>query len=437
MIAQLGHGWKVEKSKSKITSFAGLPLLTELAHQTKLVKDLNAMPGVWERTGKYRTSDYVLGLGLTLIAGGEGLDDTRLLRQDGGLDGWLWDDLPAPNSMGEFLRRFRQQTICRMGRVNARQVRRQLARGSHKQLTIDFDSSLVESNKREAQKTYEGFEGYNPLLAWLAEPNLFLSGVFRPGNSSPQSHLRSMLAQCRRLLPQGTKLRARSDSAGYRIDVMQYCLKHGIEFSITADLDAAVREAIDEIPDEKWQLIVRGNETFLLAETIHVPGGSSGMDPLPALRLIVKKKLSGQLELFKDPIKYHAIIAQLPEEMNAEQVMDHHNNRGAMEKAIGKLKNGFGLDRLPCGQLMANAAFLQVCLIAYNLVQIFKSAALPAGWRSFGIKNLRFRLLCRAAKIVRHAGQTALKLSRDFAFFDIFEQARWSVVSPALAPSCG
>jgi len=32
------------------------------------------------------------------------------------------------------------------------------------------------------------------------------------------------------------------------LDVMEYCLKHGMEFSITADLDCAVREAIDPLP---------------------------------------------------------------------------------------------------------------------------------------------------------------------------------------------
>ena len=435
MIAQLGHGWKVEKSTERLTSFAGLPLLTELAHRSKLVKDLDAVPGLWERLGRYRTSDYVLSLALTLIAGGEGLEDTRLLREDAGLQGWLWKDLPAPNSLGDFLRRFGQMTLSRLGRVNARQVRRLLARGGHGRLTLDIDSSLVEADKKEAKKTYEGFDGYNPVLAWLDEPNVFLSGVFRPGNSSPQSHLRSLLGQCRKLLAQGTKLRLRSDSAGYRLDVMSYCLKHGVEFSITADLDAAVREAIDEIPEGKWQLVVRGEETFLLAETIHVPGGSTSRLPLPALRLIVKRKLSGQLELFKDPIKHHAIIAHLPETMNALEVLDHHNDRGRMEKAIGELKDGFGLDRLPCGQLMANAAYLQVCLIAYNLVQTFKSCALPQSWCKFEIKNLRFRLLCRAAKLVSHAGQTVLKLSQSYAHFEVFERARWAVLSPALTAS--
>ena len=100
---------------------------------------------------------------------------------------------------------------------------------------------------------------------------------------------------------------------------MEYCLKHGAEFSITADLDVAVKEAIDEIPDKKWQLVVRGAETFLLAETIHVPGGSTSRDPVPALRLIVTRKLSGQLELFKDPIKHRAIIADLPEKLETKE----------------------------------------------------------------------------------------------------------------------
>lgn len=377
MIAQLGHGWKVEKTAERMTSFAGLPLLTELAHRSKLIRDLDAMSGLWERRGRYQTSDYVMSLGLTLIAGGEGLEDTRLLREDGGLQGWLWENLPAPNSLGDFLRRFGHRTISRMGRVNARQVRRMLARQKTGRVTLDIDSSLVEADKKEAQKTYKGFDGYNPLLAWLDEPNVFLSGVFRPGNSSPQSHLRSLVAQCRRLLPQGMKLRLRSDSAGYNAEVLRYCDKHGIEFSISADLDAAVLASIEAIPDEKWQLVVRGEESFLLAETVHVIGSKTKHERLPAFRLIVTKKLSGQLELFKDPIKRRAIIADLPEKMSTLEVLDHHNDRGRMEKAIGELKDGFGLERLPCGQLMANAAYLQVCLIAYNLVQTFKNCALP------------------------------------------------------------
>lgn len=432
MIAQLRHKLKVEKSKQVLTSFAGLPLLTELAHNCGLVKDLDAIPGLWERHGAYRTSDYVLGLAMTLAAGGERLDDTRVLREDAGLKRMMLPAMPAANSFGDFLRRFGHRTIHRLGGANAKLARQTLA-DVRDTLTLDIDSSLIEAHKEEALCTYKGFRGYNPLLAWVEEADVFLAGVFREGNSSPQSHIRSLLHYCRKALPEGRKLRLRSDSAGYRLDVMDYCLRHGMDFAIGADLDNAVREAIEGIPDEKWQLVVRGNDTFLLGETIHVPGGADNAYHLPALRLVVTKKLSGQLELFKDPIKHRAIIANMPATMNTEQVLDFYNDRGKAEKAIGELKIGFGLERLPCGQLKANAAFLQTALIAYNLVQLFKRRALPKSWRPLAIKSLRFRLIGHAGRVVRHAGQIFLKLSADFPFLDVFETARWAVLSPGFA----
>ena len=436
MIAQLGHRLKVEKSKQVLTSFAGLPLLTELAHNSRLVRELDSIPGLWERAGAYRTSDYVLGLAMTLAAGGEGLDDTRVLREDAGLKQMMLPAMPAANSMGDFLRRFGHRTIHRLGGVNAKLARRVLA-DVQGPLTLDLDASLQEAHKKDALWTYKGFPGYNPVLAWVEEADVFLAGVFRAGNASPQSHIRSLLHHCRKELPQGRKLRLRSDSAGYRLDVMDYCVKHGIEYAIGADLDAAVREAIEEIPDGKWQLVVRGNDAFLLAETIYAPGRGNNAWDVPACRLVVTKKVSGQLELFKEPIKHRAIITTLPATMTAEQVLGFYNDRGKAEKAIGELKIGFGLEGLPCGQLMANAAFFQTALIAYNLVQLFKRRALPKGWRTLGIKSLRFRLLGQAGRVVRHARSVVLRLSADFPFLDVFEAARWAVLAPLTANGCG
>jgi hypothetical protein len=105
-----------------------------------------------------------------------------------------------------------------------------------------------------------------------------------------------------------------------------------------------------------------------------------------------------------------------------------------MEKAIGELKNGFALHWLPCGEFMANAAYFQTALLAYNLARTFKRVALPASWQNLSIKNLRFRLLCHAGVIVRHARQMFLRLSDAFTFYDVFEQARWAVMSPQIAP---
>jgi hypothetical protein len=104
-----------------------------------------------------------------------------------------------------------------------------------------------------------------------------------------------------------------------------------------------------------------------------------------------------------------------------------------MEKAIGEAKNGFALHWLPCGELLANAAYFQTALLAYNLARMFKLAALPESWQGFSIKSLRFRLLCHAGVIIRHARRLILRLSDGFAFFAEFENARWAVLSPSWA----
>ena len=430
MILQNGHRWKVEKSKDLVmTSFAGLPLLTELAHHSGLVAALDKMPGLWKRQGTYTSSDYILGLALTLATGGEGLDDTRVLAGDKGLSQIALPGMPAANSFGEFLRRFTKRTIQRLGDIISRQAVSGLKAGQT--ITLDIDSSIIESDKKDAKRTYKGVDGYNPVLAWIDELDMFLGGVFREGNASPQSHIASLLRYCHRRLPAGVKVRLRSDSAGYQIKVMKTCRRYGYEFAIRADLDAAVRATIERIPDRAWQLVVRGNDSFLLAETVHAPGtlGTRAGASLPAYRLVVIRR-TGQLDLFREPIEYYPIITDLPASMSAEQVVDFYNGRGRMEKAIGEAKNGFALHWLPCGEFLANAAYFQIVLLAYNLERTFKRVALPESWQNLSIKSLRFRLLCHAGVIVRHARRLILRLSDAFPFYDIFEQARWAVMSP-------
>jgi hypothetical protein len=431
MIRQKPGGFKIEKSNSYLTSFAGLPLISDLAHSCGLIKQLNAIPGLWERRRDYSTADHVMSLALTLIAGGERLDDTRLLKNDAAVSQLRVASVPAANTSGIFLKRFSHRTIAALAR--AALVPAAFTLKHLKTATIDIDSSLIESDKENAAFTYKKFSGYNPMLAWCPEADIFLSCLFRNGNASPQSHILETFKYCQGKFKDGTRLRLRSDSAGYQLKIMDYCAAQGIDFTITADLDPSVRDVIAEIPKKDWRLMIKDGETILFAETVHAPGVTNLRKKLPAFRLIVTRKLSCQLELFKNIFVDHAIISNFPAEYSTEDILKHHNARGNAEKAIEELKNGFALAKLPCGELAANAAYAQICLLAYNLVSLFKRAALPADWVPYRIKNLRFRLLCGAALVVKHARNTIIKLHRNFIFFDVFERARWAVLSPELS----
>lgn len=430
MIRQKPGSFKVEKSDSSLTSFAGLPIISDLAHSCGLVKHLNAINGLWKRRRDYSTADHIMSLALTLIAGGERLDDTRLLKNDAIVSDLNITAIPSSNTAGVFLKRFSHRTIAALAR--AALVPAAFALKRLKTATIDIDSSLIESDKENAAFTYKKFSGYNPMLAWCPEAEIFLACLFRNGNASPQSHILETLKYCRDKFNKDTHLRFRSDSAGYQLKIMEYCATQGIDFTITADLDAGVRGVIDSIPQKNWRLMIKDGETFTFAETVHAPG-TNAKKTMPAFRLIVMRKLRCQLELFKDVFIDHAIISNFPAEYSAEDILNQHNARGNAEKAIEELKNGFALAKLPCGELAANAAYAQICILAYNLVSLFKKAALPPDWAPYRIKNLRFRLLCGAAIVVKHARTTIIKLHKNFTFFDVFERARWAVLSPLLS----
>jgi hypothetical protein len=221
------------------------------------------MPGIWRRCGAYKTSDYVMPLALSLIGGGETLDDLRLLRSDKGLAQLSLPDIPAANSVGDFLRRFGHKAIYRLGEIVTRQALFNIKSGQT--LTLDIDSTLIESQKEQAKMCYAGYTAYNPLLAWIDEADVFIAGLFRNGNSSPQSHILRLLKHCRQQIAAGNPLRFRSDSAGYQRDIMQYCHDNGMDFTISADLDVSVREVIANIPRKDWRLVVYGHDTFLMA----------------------------------------------------------------------------------------------------------------------------------------------------------------------------
>jgi hypothetical protein len=52
--------------------------------------------------------------------------------------------------------------------------------------TIDLDATIIESWKKEAQPTYQGIRGYQPMMALWAEMDLVVADRFRDGNVPAQ-----------------------------------------------------------------------------------------------------------------------------------------------------------------------------------------------------------------------------------------------------------
>lgn len=421
--------YKVSTTDQAVTSFAGLPLLLGTARSLGLEERLNAL-AVKERTRGYTAAESVFSLMGSILGGGEALEDIALLQGDEGMRRLL-GNFPAANTLGEFLRRFRRETIHRLGWVQLKTAVKVIRACRLPRVTIDLDAYFLESQKEGVLMNYDGLEGYCPVMVSCAELKMPLAGAFRFGNASPMANLASLL---RRVLKQlsGIQMRARSDSAGYQAKVIRELDRAGVDFTITARKDDAVLEVIRSIPKKAWKKYAspayphKGSE---IAETVHAFGKAD--KDIAAFRLIVVRwPQEPQGELFeKERFEYHAVATRFT--WDAGLVLQFHRNRQDGSENVNKemkSEGGFGLSKLPCREFLANAVYFQVAMLASTVTAAFKHLVLPKGWQTFTIQTLRHRLIRLAGTVCRKSRYLWLKIPQGYPFRGLFEEARYGVL---------
>jgi hypothetical protein len=250
--------------------------------------------------------------------------------------------------------------------------------------------------------------GYHPLLAFAAGTWDLLHGRLRGGSAYTARGAASFIAETiGRVRAAGATgpLTLRADSGFYARTVVAACQRHGVRFSITAKLTKAVRKVIQQIPEDAWIPIPYWLEDGAdVAETSYRPFGKKGT----LVRLIVRRVRptpGSQLALFTT-YDYHPFItdrAGSTLELEAD-----HRRHAEVEPAICDLKHGAGLQHLPSGRFAANAAWLALCGIAYNLARWTSRLGLGEGRMS--PKTLRVRYLALPGRLAVSARRPTLHL---------------------------
>ena len=409
MIKQTVLPFKLETTTDMITPHAGLALLGEFAIGLGLNKALDRYLLAPGSGAGYLASEHVFPLVLMLNGGGRTLEDSREVREDAGLREVLHlGEMPSSDATGDWCRRSGSNGgLEGLEKVNSKVLlKRALKRDKRKGYTLDIDASGIVAEKESAKMTYKGHLGYMPMVGHLAENGLIVGDEFREGNDSPGSRNLEFVQYCQRQMPKGKRIKAfRSDSAAYQAKVINYCQGKGIEFAIGGDLDAAVKDAIGNIREEEWHPYQNG----FIAETVH-----SMNETKEAFRLVVIRR-PYQSNLFdeeENKEKYTVIATNRGG--SAEDVVQWYNQRGqCSENRIKELKIGYGMERMPCGQVEANAVFFRIGVLAYNVGRLFVLSTLDASWHRHQVQTLRWKLYETAGKIVFHGGQIYLKVSRS------------------------
>lgn len=349
------------------------------------------------------------------LVGGECIDDVDVLRA--GATPRLFDEVRAPSTVGTWLRLFIWAAVRQLDRVTRELLRRAWAAGLgpdlDADLTIDIDSTVVETyglaKQGGAKFSYLGVRGYHPLLASLADTGELVHARLRGGNAASGRGAATFVAETiARVRHAGARggLTLRADSGFYAGAVVSACRRADVAFSVTARKNAAIRKAIDAIADDAWTPIpywIDGGAD--VAETTYT--AFAGTRHEVTCRLLVRRvRPTPGSQLAMDVVfDYHAILTDREGDLLAIEA--DHRRHAVVEHVVDDLKHHAGLAHLPSGRFAANAAWLALVGVAYNLARWTAGAA---GLGRVTTKTLRLTVIAAPARLVRRSRRRSLRM---------------------------
>ena len=406
MVPQGIFPFKLERTDELLTSRGGLTIFAEAMRALQVEKKIRAAFPLPGSNRGYEAWSYIEPLVLMLIGGGRQVEDLREIRDDQALRSLIGlDRFPSSSTVGDWLARWGKRGGRKaMNTVNEDVARTIVNRTGGGDYTLDIDGTVIESAKEEAEWTYKKVKGYQPILGFLAENNVCLASEFRPGNIPGHSQALKFFKRCLRLCPKIKTLR--SDSAFYQADIIGWCQEKKLGFTITADQNNSVKEAIRTVRD--WTPLVDKKDRPTDREVgtaIHT------MPETEAFRLVVQRWRDPQLLLFEPNGYSYYIIATNRDDLSAREVVLFHNQRGEVENSIKELKIGLGMERMTSGDFKANALWFSIGVLAYSLAAAQKLLFLSPEWKTKMISSVRWQLIQLAGRLVRHGRQVILRLA--------------------------
>jgi hypothetical protein len=427
-----------------LVSAAGLVPTLALARATglhDLVAERLSVPTDKGANAGLKVASLVAGM----VAGADSIDDMALLRH-GGMSR-VFNRAYAPSTLGSFLRAFTFGHVRQLDAVASRFLtglaeQTPLVAGIADQPLVDIDDTIIEVHgyaKQGSGYGYSGVRGLNAMLATVttqqAAPVIVAQRLRRGACGSPRGAERLVadaLATVKKLRPDPSAVKPllRADSAFYGHPTVSAAIKAGADVSVTVRLDKRVKAAIATINDNAWDTIQYTDAVFDEATDTWISRAEVAeinftaftskkkADRIPG-RLVVRripdlnpKANDGQATLF-DTWRFHAFFTTTdPDLIDTVAADKTHRGHAIIEQVHADLKNS-ALAHLPSGHFWANAAWLVLAIMAFNLT---RAAATLTGedLAKATTATIRRKLISVPARIANSARRLTLHLPQGW-----------------------
>ncbi len=440
---------------SGVVSHAGSRLLAELADRAGVTAGFgDVLAGLRERRSAHDPGRVLVDLAVMLADGGTTISDLAVLRNQPELFGPVASTATAWRVLDRvddaLLARLRSARAAARERIwlqAADTDRLPLSTTAGGRLwpgiRVQLDATLVtaHSDKESAAATFKGGYGFHPLTAWCDNTGEALAAMLRPGNAGSNTaadHITVTdlaLAQIPDAHRHDTPILVCADGAGAtkpwlahlrRIRDEQHL---DLRFSVGFTMTATVQQAILALPKQAWTAAIEAGGEFRegadVAELTGALGDLTAAGWPTGMRVLVRRERPhpGAQLTFSDADGWRfQTFATDTQVGQLAQLEARHRAHARVEDRIRCAKNT-GLNHLPSRQRNVNTVWVELVGLACDLLAWTRMLLLDGALAVAEPKQLRYRLLHVAARLIRSGRRLHVRIDRNWPWKDALVNA--------------
>jgi len=412
-----------------LSHYGGLFLIQRFCNKLDLRRRLKRTLSAAPEWSDFDPVDLILMLLFLLIAGVQRINKSNKLQYDGFFLSLLGlEALPDESSIRRFLKRLSPQAIRQLVCLHD-SLRSELfcIPSPRTSLTFHLDSVVLTlwGKQQGARLGYNpkarGRRSYHPILCFEEHGQEFWHGSLRPGDAASNTGARSFVQRCLQKVPSHvarSRIRILADAGFFSGALISDLDQAGCRFAIVCRSYEAYHRMAEKAGFKNVKL------GWGVAEFVHRPQKWKKEHRFIAIRkpLPIDSEEAAQLTLFKDTrYSYSILVSNLP--INAWKIWRDYLKRSNVERSIRELLHDLALSKIPTQTWVANVAFFQLLLFAYDLLHWFKRLCFAQHLLGTTTDTLRHQFIELPAKLTCTAGKNVLLLPRAYPHKDQFLKA--------------
>ena len=301
-------------------------------------------------------------------------------------------------------------------------------------LPVDIDTVALDNSKSKKEgvsRTYRGFDGYHPIMAYVGKEGYMLDCELRPGSQHCQNEtpefIEGVMEQLKKI-QRGGRFLFRLDSGNDAWETLKKIVSAGEEYY------CIIKRNNRRENEEKWLETAKkggvrteprkGKKVWVgRTKNIHPQTKDEYIPKINCVYEVIERKTDSKGTRFLIPeIEVNLWWTNL--DCGAEKVIELYHSHATSEQFHSELKHDMDIERLPSGKFAVNKILLAVAMNAYNTLRFLGQKSVEPDSRA---EHRRKRLgkvisdiICIGGKFIKHAGCLILKIYEKNPVLPVF-----------------